>query len=139
MAVAQEKKLGQGVTWSWAGQVVGQITSMTPPALLTPTKVDVTDLDSSVETSLPSKPHGTGEMSMDILATPGATIGDTVFDAAIKAQTIAANVITWANLTTSKTWTFSGYIVSKTPQPHDGKTAIKYTLVIQPTTTITEA
>jgi hypothetical protein len=139
MAIANEKKLGQSVTWSWAGQTVGQITNMTPPALITPSKVDVTDLDSTVETTLPSKPHGVGEMTLEILATPGATATDVVFDAAVKAQTIATNVITWANLTTSKTWTFSGYIVSKTPQPHDGKTAIKYTLVIQPTTTITEA
>ncbi len=139
MAIASEKKVGQGVTWSWAAGTIGQITSMTAPALLTPSKVDVTDLDSTVETSLPSKPHGVGEFSLDILATPGSTTCDTILDAAVKAQTVAANVITWANLTTSKTWTFSGYIVSKTPQAHDGKTAIKFTVVIQPTTTITEA
>ena len=139
MAIASEKKVGQGVTWSWAGGTIGQIKTLTPPALQISSDVDVTDLDSTFIAYLPSKPYEVGEFTIEYYSTPGATAVDVVFDAAIKAYTVAACVITFANLTTSKTWTFSGYIKSLSPAAIDGKTAMTRTVVIKPTTTITEA
>lgn len=137
MAITQEKKIGQGVTWTWATTTIGQVKTMTPPALTIPSDVDVTDLDDTFINYLPSRPYEVGDFQIEYFSTPGADI-DAAFDTAIKAYTVGAVTIVYANLTTSKTWSFSGYIKSLSPGAFDGKTAVSRTITIKPTTAVTE-
>lgn len=136
MAIAQEKKIAHGITWSWNAGAVSQIIDITPPSLTIPTDVDATTLDSTIEQFLASRPYNTGELGLNYVWTPGADV-DEILDAALAAYTIAANVITYANLTSSKTWTFSGYIKSLAPPALNGKTVMNRAVVIKLTTAIT--
>lgn len=136
MAIAQEKKVAQGITWSWAGTTVTQVIDITPPALTISTDVDATTLDSTFEQFLPSRPYNTGELKLNYIWTPGADT-DEILDAAAIAYTAGANVITYANLTTSKTWTFTGYIKNIGPPALNGKTVMNREVTIKLTTAIT--
>lgn len=136
MAIAQEKKVAHGLTLTVAGTTIGQIVNIKPPPLTISNDVDVTTLDSTFEQFLASRPYNVGEFQFEYIWTPGADV-DEALDAALIAYTTVACVITYANLTTSKTWTFSGYIKGLDTSPMNGKTAMPRTVGIRTTTAIT--
>ena len=138
MAIAQEKKVAHGITLTIAGTSVLQIIDITPPTISISSDVDATTLDSTFETFLPSRPYNIGEFTINYIWTPGADV-DEAQDTALIAYTTVACVITYANLTTSKTWTFSGYIKSLSPPALNGKGVMQRSLVLRPTTAITRA
>jgi len=136
MAIAQEKKVAQGITWSWAATTVTQVIDISPPTLAISSDVDTTTLDSTFEQFLPSRPYNTGELTLNYIWTPGADT-DEILDAALIAYTTASNIITFANLTSSKTWTFTGYIKNLAPPALNGKTVMNRAVTIKLTTAIT--
>ncbi len=136
MAIAQEKKVAQGLTLSIAAVSCGQIIDITPPALSISSDVDVTTLDSTFEQFEASRPYNTGELQFNIIWTPGADV-DEAHDAALIAYTKVACVITYANLTTSKTWTFTGYLKNIGPPALNGKTVMNRAYTLKLTTAIT--
>ncbi len=136
MAIAQEKKVAHGITLTLGAVTIGQIIDITPPTLSISTDVDATTLDSTFEQFLPSRPYNVGELTLNIIWTPGADV-DEALDAALIAYTSTAAVITFANLTNSKTWTASGYYKSIGPPALNGKTVMNRALVLKLTTAIT--
>lgn len=136
MAIAQEKKVAHGLTLTVAGTTIGQIINIKPPPLTISNDVDATTLDSTFEQFLASRPYNVGEFQFEYIWTPGADV-DEALDTALIAYTSVACVITYANLTTSKTWTFSGYIKGLDTSPMSGKTTMPRTVTIKPTTAIT--
>ena len=136
MAIAQEKKVAHGITLTLGAVTIGQIIDITPPTLSISTDVDVTTLDSTFEQFLPSRPYNVGEITLNIIWTPGGDV-DEALDTALIAYTSTAAVITFANLTTSKTWTASGYYKSIGPPALNGKTVMNRAITLKLTTAIT--
>ena len=74
MAIAQEKKVAHGITLTLGAVTIGQIIDITPPTLSISTDVDVTTLDSTFEQFLPSRPYNVGEITLNIIWTPGGDV-----------------------------------------------------------------
>lgn len=132
MTVAQEKKTGQGTTYSYAGSLVGQVKSITLGGTAVE-KVDVTDLDSTIKAYIAGKPKEVKEDMIEFFWTPGATADETI-DTALQAYTVGAHVVVFNSLTTVKTATWSGFFTDFTPAPLSGKDGITRTVTICPTT-----
>lgn len=134
MAVAQEKKTGQGTTYSYAAAVVGQVKTITLGGTAV-SKVDVTDLDSTIVAYIAGKPKEVKETTIEFFWTPGADKDETI-DTALQAYTVGTHVVVFASLTTSKTATWSGFFTDFTPAALSGKEGITRTVTICPTSVI---
>ena len=137
--MAQSKNIGHGASLSrqtGTPTTIGQVRVITPPTI-SREDVDATTLDDGVMYFLPSDPEDPGELSCELLWTPGET-NDELIDTDFNARTIASWRITYPTVI-NRTATFSAWVKSIAPAPLESRETVKRIVTFRLTTAITWA
>lgn len=136
--MAQSKNTGHNiisVSRVTAGPTaITQVRSITPPTF-SREAVEAIDLDDTVAYKIPGDPEDVGELTLDMIWTPGDT-NDQLFDTDFLAKTIASWKIVWAS-PISVTWTFDAWVMELSPVQVESKTVISRTIKLCLTSNIT--
>jgi hypothetical protein len=133
--MAQSKNIAHGiVTLARSGTAITFVRSIQPPSF-TREEVDATTLDSTVAYHIPGDPEDPGEVTIEMVWTPGDT-NDELFDTDFNAETITSWTITYGSPIT-RVATFSGWVKSLSPAQYESRTLITRTIVLRLTTAIT--
>ncbi len=135
MTISAEKKLGHNTVFKQSTTAIAQCTRIKIPGY-DHGEVEVTTLDSTIKDFIPEDPVEITECTVDGIWVSGLASQE-LLQTAVTAKTNDTYNIVVSSWTTSRTFTFTGYVTMTDPQDVQSKNPMSISFRIRPTSVVT--